>query len=120
MIHPSYPKILAELTPEEARLLNLTDEWNEKLITASEKIDKPPSPDYANEELLRQTGFNGHLLLQLTESTKETLPIAMFDLETRHGLIHFYGQKWEPRLDALCQMRLTPLGIAFLRMCGGQ
>jgi abortive infection alpha-like protein len=75
-IHPSYPKILAELTPGEARLLNTAgDEWDKR----------KEEPD-------------GYVLLKETRLTEEELPRAMFSLDTRHSLIHFYGQKWGPDL----------------------
>ena len=111
-VHPSYPKILAELTPEEARLLDLTDHWNEKLSAVAK-------PGQTSDEILKLTGLNGHLLLERTGLTKEFLGASMFALETRHGLIHFYGQKWRPDLDQLWQTRLTPFGEHFLEACRG-
>jgi hypothetical protein len=119
-VHPSYPRILAELTPGEARLLNLTDEWNENIsAVASEKKDKLPGHSYPKDELLKRTGLNGHLLLERTGLTMDVLPVTMFALETRHGLVHFYGQKWGPNLEELWQMTLTPLGKDFVRVCRG-
>jgi len=119
-LHPSYANILAELTRGEARLLNLVGNWAAELTAvASERKDKVPGHSCPKESLLERTGFNGHKLLQETGLSKGELSMAMFDLETRHGLVHFYGQKWEPNLDELWQMRLTPLGEDFIRVCRG-
>ena len=119
-IHPSYPNIIAELTPGEARLLNLVDEWNKELsAVASEDKSKVPGHSYPKEVLLERTGFDGHKLLQETGLTEQDLPRAMFDLGERHCLVLFYGQKWGPDLHELWQMRLTPFGEDFLRVCRG-
>lgn len=119
-IPASYPKILSELTPGEARLLNLVNEWNEKIsAVASERQDKPRGHCYPVHVILERTGLSGHLLLKRTGITEQELPRVMFDLDTRHGLVHFYGQKWKPDLDELWQMTLTPFGDDFVRVCRG-
>lgn len=119
-IHPSYPNIIAELTPGEARLLNLVDEWHKELsAVASEDTSKVPGHSYPKEILLQRTGFNGHKLLRETGLTEQELPRVMFDLGDRHSLVHFYSQKWRPNLDELWQMTLTPVGEDLLRVCRG-
>jgi hypothetical protein len=119
-IPPSYAKILSELSPGEARLLNLVDEWNEKIsAVASERQDKPSGHSHPGDVILDRTGLSGHSLLKRTGLTEQELPRVMFDLDARHGLVHFYGQKWKPDLDGLWQMRLTPFGDDFVRVCRG-
>ncbi|MGD0267370.1 MAG: hypothetical protein ABSD47_20860 [Candidatus Methylomirabilota bacterium] len=119
-IPPSYAKILSELSPGEARLLNLVDDWNETIsAVASERQDKPRGHSYPDHVILDRTGLSGHCLLKRTGLTEQEIPRVMFDLDARHGLVHFYAQKWQPNLDELWQMRLTPFGDDFVRVCRG-
>jgi Abortive infection alpha len=96
-IHTAYPKILAEITPMEARLLDTLYRWE----TTSE--------DEGHRDLTKHANL----------SEKE-LPVAGINLGLRHGLINGAGTSlWKPDLTKWNNIRLTPLGTDFVRVCRG-
>jgi hypothetical protein len=96
-VHIAYPKILAEITPGEARLLDVLYRWE----TTSE--------DEGDRDLIK------HALLSETD-----LSIAGVNLGLRHGLIHGYHTSlWKPDLTKWNNIALTPLGRDFVKVCRG-
>jgi len=96
-VHTAYPKILAEITPAEARLLDVLYRW------------ETTSADEGDRDLLK------HARLSQTN-----LPVAQMNLGLRHGLINeVHTSFWKPDLLRWDNIRLTPLGTDFVRVCRG-
>lgn len=96
-IHTSYPKILSEIAPGEARLLNVLYRWE----TTSE--------DEGDRDLLKHARLS-----------EESLPVFAINLGLRHGLINgVQTSLWKPDLTKWNNIRLTPLGADFVRVCRG-
>src|SRR5207245_11092959 len=96
-VHTAYLKVLAEITPAEARLLDALYRW------------ETTSDDEGDRDLMK------HARLSETD-----LPVAGINLGLRHGLIHgYYTSLWKPDLTKWNNIALTPLGRDFVRVCRG-
>lgn len=96
-IHTAYPRILSEITPGEARLLDALYRW------------ETTSADEGDRDLLRHADLS-----------EADLPVAGINLGLRHGLIDGVRTSlWKPDLSRWNNIRLTPLGRDFVMACRG-
>src|SRR5262245_3329003 len=96
-VHTAYPKILAEITPMEARLLDVLYRW------------ETTSDDEGDRDLMKHANL-----------TANELPVAGINLGLRHGLIDgVHTSLWKPNLTKWNNIRLTPLGTDFVGVCRG-
>jgi hypothetical protein len=96
-VHPAYAKILAEITPAEARLLDVLYRW------------ETTSDDEGDRDLMKHARLS-----------EKDLPVFGMNLGNRHGLIHGYHTSlWKPDLTKWNNIALTPLGRDFVRVCRG-
>ncbi len=95
-VHPIFPKVLAEITPPEARLLDTLYVWEQE------------SPD------------SEHNLVLEANLPENELPVICMNLGERLALIDLpFTNFWRPDLTLFRNIRLTPLGTAFVKACRG-
>ncbi len=96
-VHTAYPKVLAEITPAEARLLDVLYRW------------ETTSDDEGDRDLIKHAGLS-----------ETDLAVVGINLGDRHGLINAVRTSlWKPDLTRWDNIRLTPLGTDFVRVCRG-
>jgi hypothetical protein len=96
-VHTSYPKILSEITPAEARLLDVLYRWT---TTGEDEDDRD--------------------LIKHAQLSTAGLSVIGVNLGLRHGLINgVHTSLWKPDLTKWSNIRLTPLGLDLVSVCRG-
>jgi hypothetical protein len=90
-VHPIFPKVLSEITPPEARLLDALYVWEQESLDSE------------------------HNLVLEANLPENELPLICMNLGERLGLINAtFTNFWKPDLTKFRNIRLTPLGT---RLC---
>ena len=103
-VHPSYPRILAEMTASDARLVDFIASetiTKEKRLNASE-IDIP-----------------GNIFMTIEEAAISIQNLLRLSVIEHFGTHSFVGKGGKMKLHSSLDLKLTPLGLGFFSACQG-